>query len=594
MRPTSILFALILATSCAPSVEPSETTAPAEVSAAPETKPALTPEPKPTIETPPPSEAPTGPKPTRGTIALADFWSQGQAAAGGLSGSFKLRSISGLDLEIHFTDGVWEETLPPRGALAVVEVEVNGETLLITGGQTLHSRGDHTLYVERRGKRTLHVVDAATGDALSGLRVVSTSLVYPARFPEGAAHSVPIEMGSSPFALEPDWPSRIHVTVPGYTWGSIAMHGSLGGEPTIALEPSGSIEVRLTGELAQSGYRLRVRQEGVAIAELPADAERYLAFDSLPAGDYDLTVESGEWEWPCVHGSASASALVGERTECSLAIEPEPLPATVRVPISFAVAPEWDLKSCEVELRLLSGKFAGLPESQIYKYKKLALKPGEGGTFAFEQRLLPGRYEVTLLPAGRFHRVLDLDPGGLDDWKFTVAAPGTLNVRVTDAEGEPAALERIWWDFVATDGYPHGSGAANADGVYALRVPQTKIVLRSGDPNWNIEAREAQVGEETEVTLIATPADALLLVWEDESMNPLRLDPWWRPRLTPSPTGGVYMTRVPGGYRIALEEPGEYVLQLPPIDGFEPFPAQTIEVETGELFEVRVPSVRAK
>ena len=264
----------------------------------------------------------------------------------------------------------------------------------------------------------LHVRDAATGMALSGVTVLPRKLSRRglAVFPSLDSETIPlVENASSPIAIPGEGTMRTcWVIAKGYAWklDKLTPHDN---EVTVLLERAGGLTVQLTEyDPAWNAYvQLERLEEPMTSSRgaLPVGQEGVTRFDGLEPGRYVIRVGQYEWNQPPLLGEAEATVSVGNQTRVTIRIE-RPIPESALVKLGGTVRswPGEFYRDLSVNLAPVSDDLRRQqPKRRLHKSRMVRITEDPLVFQFYFGRALPGDYHLTLFPVS--HQIISVEPG---------------------------------------------------------------------------------------------------------------------------------------------------------------------------------------
>ncbi len=519
--------------------------------------------------------------------------------------------VRGRGERVLFAGGEWSVTLDASQSIVGVSVErlfVGGRFAVVDEPSELvdvPSSGELTIRAHMPPAVVLRVVDSASRSDLHGV-----SLVRADSFPnENARHpglefeertvatglASPIDLGAYAQALGPWGSASLLVGVRGYTWSLVEVDFTHGGERTVALERGAELTVLVRGVDPQADERLRLRLTDVVppVLDLALTADGEIELQALPPGEVRVSAEIGAWfEDPLVVGEAPVVLRAGERASVTLDLAPAPVLEFADVAGVVFVAKGWERTSLDASLELIGTALGGVePRRSLNALREESTREGYDA-FRWEcRRLQVGRHEFEVSEPC-FSVVLDVPPGGRDDYELVLDAPAELLVLVLDdATGEAVSTDQVRWNPRRPEGVTGGgleSARFDAErGRYVIRTVPTVVELMlwskeylpySGEVDLTRGVREhtirLQRASSIEVTLRSAGTRLPLPDgWDDEPSEPIS-------------GGATRLTSFNSWSRtFVVTTPGTYELVPPRIPGYRELPVQRIEVLAGRKTE---------
>jgi hypothetical protein len=518
---------------------------------------------------------------------------------------------SGRSEQVRFVGGEWSasfDAAQPIVGLSVERLFVGGRFAVVDEPSKrvdVPSSGDFTIRAHLPPAVVLRVIDSASRSELHGV-----SLVRADSFPsESARHpglefeerivatglASPIDVGAYAQVLGPWGSTRLLVGVRGHAWSLVDVDFAHGGERTVALERGAELTVLVRGVDPRADERLRLRLEDVfpPVLELALTGDGEIALDALAPGEVRVAAEIGTpFEEPIVVGEATVVLRAGERASVTLDLAPAPRSELADVAGVVFVAKGWERTSLDASLELIGTALGGLESRR--SLSALSSQSTREGYDEFRwacANVQVGRHEFDLA-APPFTVVLDVPPGGRDDYELVLDAPVELLVLVVDdATGEPVATDQLNWHPRRPEGVTAGGlERARFDaerGRHVIRAVPTIVELMlwsnehlpySGEVDLTRGVREhtirLQRASSIEVTLSC--AGTRLPLPEG----------WYEQPSEPISGGATRLTSFNSWSRtFVVTTPGVYELVAPKIPGYRELPLQRIEVFAGRKTE---------
>lgn len=484
--------------------------------------------------------------------------------------------------------GRWSARVAREATLSFGSITVGGrfaELVEAPPRVPVPANGRIELRVRWLPELVLHVRDERTEEELSEVTLVR------APYTPSAVHEHPgafdaqrllFRDAPSPLRLQPRVlsGSSVHVGAPDHAWTRVELESDAGGERAIDLPRGASLDVGIAGGPLDPECVLRVGEPlAEPRCELEVGGRDRIALEGLPLGRQRVRLEIGDWRGdPLVLSEGEVELREGRRGFLQLDASGAPSPDSVPFAGIVVVPAEWGLDRFELVLHLLDTPLAG--REAIERLPSSRLERSEFDPRAWRWRhpnAQAGRYEVELEEL-HCSLVVDVGPKGREDVRLEVPSPAELRVRVLDAfDGSELEDARLFWTCARPDGVRGvGYGRAareGAGGAFLVRAPRTAIELRTlvdgyASADDELDLRDAPA--ERSLRLARTPRIALELVDAGAAVPwPRGAEVAWRSADRPGVQGRATSR---GGARIVLEvpAPGDYVLELPPIEGYAP------------------------
>ncbi|MFT4628186.1 MAG: hypothetical protein ACI8PZ_006881, partial [Myxococcota bacterium] len=431
----------------------------------------------------------------------------------GSSGHFVIRLFDSLeDVEVAVTDGKWSVEMPSYERFDILTVELGGQPTAKVGHMDgLGSPPDQHLRLVGRWLRpvVLTVVDAATRRQLSNLTVLGEgrgqAWEHPGAFdPE----RVVVDDAASPVVLpipeHPDDHQSLWVRGPDHGWGHIVVPRSVGGEFVLALHPSGQLSVAIHGAAPGVALSLRLRRNGDAedwtgIRYEEGIGERTrVAFDSLAAGHYVVTVEIGHrYRYPRILAAEVVDLAGGEHAEVTLDVSAFVPPPLTEIAGTLSVPEAWRFQQFGLHLGLIGEPAVdGMAQRWIGSHS-MTLLDGSSDEYAFVvPRIQVGHWELRFDPVGTSLAV-DVPEAGVRDLRIDVPPPVDVTVHVEDEAGEPVSDMRVNWvpdrTGFESSGVLSGAGL-RSPGRFTFTAPQGRVEIWCMSKQWSFIRQMVEIG----------------------------------------------------------------------------------------------------
>ncbi len=429
----------------------------------------------------------------------------------------------------------------------------------------------------------LHVTDAATGEALAGVRCVRATSVLEASRPTplGIAQRLTGPPSQNPMLLPETGRSQtLWVGAPGYAWQRLSLTDRVD-DVTVGLHRGSEVEIHVDRSSAAQRGALAVRayQDDEWVASAPVVDAAASMFGLLP-GVYEFRLEEG-----VLSGSrAILDRSVVDLRPAGVSVisfderdEPWTELASLTLELTFAESvaidvSRWSL-SCEpaggaAPFRLSGQRFERVGDS-VYRVEFPTIAVGE---WAFV--LEPSGDRVELSVPGDRHRVEAL----------MVAPLSRVVGRIETAEGEvgPAHSPVIYWRRTTkeADGAWQVAAAA-ADGEHEWLAPRGSLdlmVMATGFRSLNTTVQADSAEEVVAFTLEPQPLWKLSVeLRRGEAQAAISLSEWGRASLRCRGGDGQLVSKDFSRSRIGtgltasraefwVDRPGDYVISLPGIE----------------------------
>jgi hypothetical protein len=452
----------------------------------------------------------------------------------------------------------------------------------------------------------LRVTGADTKADLADIRVVRlrdwSSLQF--RHPGNGELQVVVEHGRSPLLLhsESGPTARFGVKAPGYAWEQVHLATDEPGERTVQLVPGGDVDVTFVGAVPD-GAVLRVREVGEdeptapglprrqdqPVAEIALAAAGATRIDALPVGSWSLSLEKGDWfREQVVFGTATVVVTAGAIVPATIVVQADAQPpVTCQVRGTLQLSPDW---GADIHLELEPGGATRAWTKNAVQLRLDQMQPIGAGRHQWgEVTLLAGRWEITVHGTG-YRTIAEVGPGHPAELHIVVPDPNEVRVRVVDATtGVPIpGATPSWHGSVAgwSSGWSHSRMQAVGDDWYRTLAPAGTIVLSAHAEgySWSHAEHEVRAGANTFVLRVPRVCGIELVLKDGEVTIPWPDNAYAQIEHTTAKSGVGYWS----DNRVAAQQPGEHLLTLEPIPGYEPIPPRKVQIEPEQWTRVEI------
>lgn len=547
-----------------------------------------------------------------GTMVVFDELGQEHTAELGSFTLFVYDGDTGRGQEVLVLAGRWSTIVhddPPPSVLSIGNIRLRDRVAFkLEPNERFPVPETRTLRIVARWppSSVLLVRDRASGRDLAPVLVAEVDAWPQSEFRHpGQDAEQARDLGPSPVTLPAsEWDSGeriLHVRSPGHAWARVVIDESRGGERLVLLDPSGTLEVVVRGEVSDPGAKLRLYAASHApVAELDLPGQEVLVIDALAPGTYRVVGQIGQyWSQPLELGTTSAEVTAGQRARVVLVLAATPQRIVVPLKGTLLVPEEWQLDHFQIELELLDVPLGGW-EGRT-SVDRSSMTPDGPGRYRWSAgKVQPGRYEVELEELG-FIDVLEVGSQGLTDAWIEVAPPCNVRVRcVEEDSGLEVTTESVNWHGAIPDGV-RGWSNARAEWDELLRcwrfrapIGRIRVSTHGQDYGHTFEDIEVRAGS-NDVVLRLSRLCGLTLVLQDGSTE-IPWDQQMTAKLEPAEGQPAYDSRRwgNGSFTLLRRDPGAYELTLDPIPGYEPVPPTRVHLEKGVITRHEVRLVRAR
>lgn len=566
----------------------------------------------------------------RGSVVLLD-------AAGAVvprpNGTLKLiswrenaRGGYGTHVDTPVVDGEWSvplERFEGASHLGIDKAELDSEPAIIDSPAdklALPLSGPLEIRARTYPSSILHVVDASTGQDLSGISLLEASRwpreddIHPGMDPRkrvlGRELTSPIDLVEVLPRQKRHGNRTLLVGATGHAWTSTEVDFRKGGVRHVELEPGGELEIQLVGHDPSSGSTLRFRpenrQQSRPILNVPLDGDDLVLLKGMGEGSLDASVEIGDWfENPVVLGRATVTVRAGALSRASIQLVPPPQASWARLEGRVFLPKEWGIERARsgisplragmlprIMLKLMGTPLEGFDDRQMLDLRVVepSTRAGMEELHWVHDRVQVGRYELGLHEPS-YSIVIEVPPEGLRNVVLEVPPPVELLVEVLDkSTGEPIETDALKWNSKRPVGVSGGSlEPAELDpdtGLLRILAPATETELMLWDWGYKpfSETVDLRPGPRRHtIRLEQAPQMEITLVDEGTAV-PFPQSSHSRPTAVEGSEGRVTLSST-GSFKwvFQVSEPGTYVFEPPPIAGYAPLPEQRIDVELGKV-----------
>ena len=413
----------------------------------------------------------------------------------------------------------------------------------------------------------------------------------------------------SPITFHIDSPETYtyYVHAPGHSWTQITPDPHLGGVQTLLLPEGGSLEIDISQAGPGRGKVLRIRDLDPAPDTHPLvhELKRYGAkvqVVGLPVGRYSVSSEDPirPWNMP-VYGSSEIEIQAAQTTslQLSLSAEPvfQPVPAggTVHIPSQWGRMDQLVLKLDRLDPYGNWGRSFRIPGS--------SMTPMAGYADVYQWSLpevAPGAYNLSFEHTS-FSVYREIHGAGNMRMHLELPAPRTVRVStVDDRTGNPIHPESLTWSAMEPeairkkirDTAPFRSerrfiSQIGDETAFSIYGPDAPLRIRLADPRFDM------------AELVVDGAGDQQVTWSIHRATGIRLN-LRHSGQTIAWKGNVHILSESGhgkvlgaldsktGHQYNLSSPGRYSIRFPALEGYQPIPPQTVQVEDGEILVVEV------
>ena len=537
------------------------------------------------------------------------IWEESEnSALSGVSGQMEV-GIDNRSRSVSVVNGSFAFEAPASAMIRFYSAVLDERPARVIAPSTpvlAQSSGAVRVFIRYDALATLNVLSAETGEALTGIEVVRlqdfhrSTLEHPG-WP--LATDYRLEESESPVSLD----GRLgmigsavvlHVRAAGHEWKRLTVDLVAGGERDVLLFPAADLALQLDGAIDREDIKLRIRPPesyGIPFMEMPIQGVSSQLIQGMPAGTWNASLESGHWNLnPTVYSDVLFEVRLNEQNVLSMTVpnddeERSDLAGTVFVPDG------WYLDNFTVRIRPTGAGSDPVNDTLNLPSAEMGVEEIGGGLLYSwgPVRVKHGSYGILVLPVGYG----DLFEVGEEDLlNADLELPPPVDIQVTTlikgTAGELATPGLIRWTPVRAPGVP-GTGAvpvpAVDDGLFEFQVPVGDVILSVSDQAYVPKHKQVTVtfDGDNQFEMELEPAMGMALLLDDNGTS----IPWdisWHPLVEPR-NQVLTRGRTGSGYRILVKQPGEYMIELPEMDGFYPMDPFPVTCVPGEVLEVVIP-----
>lgn len=537
------------------------------------------------------------------------IWEEAEnSALTGVSGQLEV-GIDNRSLSVNVSNGSFAFEAPASASIRFYSAVLGERPARVIAPSTpvlARSSGAVRVFIRYDALATLNVLSAETGQPLTGIEILRlgdfhrSTLEHPGW---ALSNDYRLEESESPVSLD----GRLgmigsavvlHVRAAGHEWKRLTVDLVAGGERDVLLYPAADLNLLLDGAIERPDIKLRFRPPdtfGMPYMEMPILGVSSHLIQGLLSGTWNASLESGHWNLnPTVYAETLFEVVLNEQNVLSMTVpdddeERSDLAGTVFVPNG------WYLDNFSVRIRPTGAGSDPVNDTLTLASAEMDVEEIGGGLLYSwgPVAVKHGSYGILVLPVG----VGDLFEIGEEDFlNADIELPAPVDVQVTtlidEGGGELATPGLIRWAPVRPQGVP-GAGAvpvpAIEDGLFEFQAPVGDVIISVSDQAYVPMHKQVTVSFEGEnqFEIELTPAMGMSLLLDDNGTS----IPWdisWHPLVEPRDqllTRG----RTGSGYRILVEQAGEYVIDLPDMDGFLPVDPFVVQCIPAEVIDVVIP-----
>ena len=386
--------------------------------------------------------------------------------------------------------------------------------------------------------------------------------------------------------------SEYRVMSPGHAWARAVLRPDDSGELEVLLGPAGDLEIELAGAELPAGARLHVRRPPKDWTyEDELGERRTVRLEHVPIGEHEIEINQRNGDGQLLLlARTSATVQRGELARAVLELPQPPVPRRADLSGVVVFSPGWRSSGFQLECVLLDGpRFFRSFESD-----ELEQDAAHPERYHWRAEDVPaGRYRVRVLPPS-VYRILTVEPPGCDHVELVIPPPAAVEVRVVDAAtGEPVRVNDLQYWFL------HAPQDPRLEDEVARLESQRRVYQLQGPVGWTLDLRVVDLtyrGELTGTILHEGTNELVLRAWR---AHRLRLELVCEGRAVPWPVNAQVIARPVGEGEeqvivhfprwpllIEADHPGPWIVNVPPIPGYEPLLPQTVHVGVEEDVQV--------
>ena len=345
-------------------------------------------------------------------------------------------------------------------------------------------------------------------------------------------------------------------------------------------------------------YRLRENPqlEGRVLMEQNlGEIEGPIVITGLDAGQVTATVEVGDW-WEdnrAILGWATVDLKAGRRSHAIVDLKPLPeLDPPALLAGTLFLPPAWGKVLLSMTLKPMDIPGASADDSIRIDLSKMKPVPEKEGLYRWSAGLVvPGRFETEIDP---FHlmQVIRVPVTGLLDAHIDIGEPIAVVVHVLEGDTGKPVVPGSSWNVSWHPEYPEEISGGSFEGAeydkeiegYRFVAPAGRVELgcHSDGPYWSQRQSYEINAEAAEITVHLERACGIIVLVQEDGRS-LSFDSIKEQFHIDGYEGEVDLF-LPNG-RIDDLLPGDYVIRIDPIDGFEPIDPTPIHVPKSKFVE---------
>jgi hypothetical protein len=230
--------------------------------------------------------------------------------------------------------------------------------------------------------------------------------------------------------------------------------------------------------------------------------------------------------------------------------------------------------------------------------RPLARDPARRDTWSFDfATIVPGRKLVTIEPLN-VHKIFEIGPQGLVDARIELPALGEVEVSVTDAvTGAALANAGVSWRSanhpMTDDDVPQTAETKGDPPVARFLAPLGPIVVSCWPDDYGHADRDVEVLASLQKVTIAVRHELYVRIVFKQRQAIVPIDPGSMEFTLLDAAGknhqvGWAKEYETGALKLIVDDPGDYTLRFPKLEGFRAIEDRPVRVEAGAIAEVEV------
>lgn len=448
----------------------------------------------------------------------------------GADGNYRLQNSQSLLLGYFMGSWIEDAKLSVLGGI-VEDAHGSIRVVRVTGPLAWGNEDVHIVLQEQRPFE-VHVKDSRTKLPIEKVCLIRAPRdAYPGQIPrlndvtarvaweEPSPIQLPLlrlreQFGREVFRSDREW--SWFVGAPDYGWQLVEFATEENSQVTVFLQPAGSLEVSLAGEVSSAppSTEIRLYREGEerALASFPIDSPDPIRFSPLVESMYSVRAETGHtWDQPTVFAKAEASVQAGYSKTLELVLQALPKLEHSKLSGSIDLPAAWELDKFRLVLDLHDAPLDGTTGHRVLHSADMERLRG-GETYLFEcEDLQVGTYTLQVAPTG-YRREFEIREAGLSGFRLRVPPPATLEVTPRHYDtGEPVPVAFLRWQWGPNGGEAtQGSKRVRREPdqeAFRFRVPQGSILLACNSDRYGSGSESREIHGDVTLDLLVRPED---------------------------------------------------------------------------------------